>query len=434
LIGHLGPAENSPRVPEVDPEPSPPAPEPSPRSRTGRRRARAAAIAAAAVVVAGGVAVGGVAAAGGFRGTTPTAGRPAVTVSNQACAQQWSTTRDGRHVYQVTNNGTTPEEVEIYDAAHVKVYAELEMIAPSTTLPMVAILPPGRYTWYCEGDDGSELYSNPRQLTGPPVKGASPFIPVTYDELSGAVMTYRGFVSTRLSALAAATDQLRRTVDAGHRARAEKEWLAADLAWNRIGAAYDTFGPFDDEINGRADGLVGGVDSPHWTGLLRLEYALWHHQPEATVKRVAATLDGDVHGLVRAFPKQQTDPNDLGLRAHEILENTLQFELTGDTDEGSHTNLATAWANVQGTQMTMRAIAPLLELVDAPLLARCDTQLAGLGRMLVSYRHPDGTWTPLSELTTSRRQHVDGAVGAMVEELSSVPDRLDLLLTHDNTN
>ncbi len=52
---------------------------------------------------------------------------------------------------------------------------------------------------------------------------------------------------------------------------------------------------------------------------------------------------------------------DVALRTHEILENTLQFELTGETDEGSHTNLATAWANVQGTKLALAAITPLLD-------------------------------------------------------------------------
>lgn len=50
----------------------------------------------------------------------------------------------------------------------------------------------------------------------------------------------------------------------------------------------------------------------------------------------------------KAFPTQDFDPGDLPLRAHEILENALQFELTGDTDEGSGTNLATVDSNLAG--------------------------------------------------------------------------------------
>ena len=113
--------------------------------------------------------------------------------------------------------------------------------------------------------------------------------------------------------------------------------------------------------------------------------------------RVGARLDAAVHGLARAFPQMQTPANDLSLRTHEILENTLQFELTGDDDEGSHTTLATALANVQGTQLALGAIA------NAPAPARtlsCWRQvsagLAALAAMLAALRPAAGhgrRWT-----------------------------------------
>ena len=404
---------------------APPLP-PPPRARLRRRRW--AGVALAAVVVAAGACT--VARSSGSSASSS----DAITVSDAACAPGWSATRSGRHVYQVTDTGPSPEEVEIVGSNHLTVYAELEMVAPRTTLPMVAVLPPGRYSWTCEADDGTEGYSDERAVTGPPVQGATPFIPVTYDELAGAVVTYTASVTKGLALLARDTDRLQAAVDRGPIATAKKLWLVAHLDYARLGAAYDTFGPYADEIDGRADGLVGGVHSPQFTGFLRLEYGLWHNQPRSELAAVAATLDRDVHGLVRAFPHQTTDPNNIALRTHEILENALQFELTGDTDEGSNTNLATFAANVAGTQMTLASITPLLRLIDPALLHQVSTGLDQLATLANSYRHPNGTWTALQALTTSQREHLDGAVGNMLEELSAVPDHMDLLLTHDNNN
>ncbi len=118
--------------------------------------------------------------------------------------------------------------------------------------------------------------------------------------------------------------------------------------------------------------------------------------------------------------------NDLSLRTHEILENTLQFELTGETDEGSNTNLATAWANVEGTQLALAAIAPLLHQGEPRLLA---SLRAGIGQMAARFKafeRPGGSWEPLQSLTTSQRQHLDGELSGLLEHLSVVPDLLEL--------
>jgi iron uptake system EfeUOB component EfeO/EfeM len=392
-------------------------------THASRRRWKLPAAAVAVVALAGaGTAV--------FRAETHAPAR--ITVSDSACAPQWDATTSGRHVYQVTDTGDSPEEVTIVGPNHLTAYAELEMVAPGTTETLVAILPPGRYTWNCEADDGSDSYSDLRAATGPQVTGATPWIPVTASQLAGAVSLYRTSVTRGLLVLEADTGRLRAAVAAGHLSQAKQLWLVAHLAYARLGAAYDTFGPYADEIDGRADGLPGGVHDPKFTGFLRLEYGLWHHQSRAELTAVADTLNQDVRGLVGAFPNQATDPNDIALRTHEILENSLQFELTGDTDEGSNTNVATFAANVQGTQMTLAALMPLLKLTDPSLLKQASSGLDRLAALAATYHHPNGSWTALQSLSTAQRETLDGTVGGVLEQLSLLPDHLDLLLTQDN--
>jgi high-affinity iron transporter len=253
-------------------------------------------------------------------------------------------------------------------------------------------------------------------------------VPMTSDQIQLATLTYRKSLTSWMGRLAAATDALKSAVGSGNLAAARRLWLPAHLDYARLGAAYDTFGNFNDEINGRPLGLVGGVNSPDFQGFLRLEYGLWHGQPPAELVPLANALDAAVHALVKQFPQMLMPANDLSLRTHEILENTLQFELTGETDEGSHTNLATAWANAQGTQMALAAIAPLLQQSEPGLLA---TLRQGLDNMVADFQkfeHPDGTWAPLQSLTTSQREYLDGELGALLEKLSTVPDLLELPL------
>jgi high-affinity iron transporter len=116
---------------------------------------------------------------------------------------------------------------------------------------------------------------------------------------------------------------------------------------------------------------------------------------------------------------------DLPLRAHEILENALQFELTADTDEGSNTNLATVLANVQGTQTVMNALTPLLTRRDPALLTTSQRGLVALTSQLARYDGPGG-WTPVQSLTTSEREQLDGSVSSLLETLSLIPGSLRL--------
>ncbi len=75
------------------------------------------------------------------------------------------------------------------------------------------------------------------------------------------------------------------------------------------------------------------------------------------------------------------------------MENTLQFELTGGTDYGSGTNLATARANLDGTRAVLDVLRPLLA-PRYPDLSKVDTWLTRTQAALDAARHPDGSWTP----------------------------------------
>ena len=362
-------------------------------------------------------------------------GPPTVTVSAAKCAPGWSPPRSGLTVFTVKNiSRSTVYSIDLLGEDQTLVYGEIEMLAPGTEDQMDALLPPGMYSFECDAFSGISLLSAVRQVSGPPVSGAHPYVPVTSSQIQLATLDYRSSLTAWMQRLEVATGRLASAVSGGDLALARRLWLPAHLDYARLGAAYDTFGNFNSEIDGRPLGLVGGVRSPQFTGFLRLEYGLWHDQRAAVLTPVATALLASVQGLIKQFPQMLMPDNDLALRTHEILENTLQFELTGETDEGSNTNLATAWANVQGTQLALDAIAPLIKKAEPHLLTSLREGLGKMAAAFKAYERPNGAWAPLQSLTTSQRERLDGELGALLEQLSDVPDLLDLPVLPETAN
>lgn len=357
----------------------------------------------------------------------PAAHAPAeIDVSGQACGTP-AGLRAGQQSLSLRNTGADTLEVYLVDAAGGAVRGEIEGLAPATARPMTVTLPAGSYVLRCVAGDAaatSAAFTTSGAVTGGDAPTA--VAPVSTQDLAGPVAAYREKITAGLADLVTATDALTAAVRAGDLDAARAAWLPAHLAYARLGAAYGTFGDFDGKINGRPDGLAGKATDSEFTGFLRVEYGLWHGEPAASLAPVTDQLASDVRGLRDAFPGQETDPADLPLRAHEILENTLQFELTGDTDQGSGTNLAAATANLQGTRDVLDVLRPLLTARAPQGLARIDGWLDRFAAQLAAQHHPDGSWTPLARLSTSTRQQLDATLGQLLEYLAPVPDLLEI--------
>ena len=271
--------------------------------------------------------------AGGVNGwPAPRSGRTIFTVRNP-------TKRDFFLVQVVSANSATPDTR--YGLLYGKVYGEIGILAPRTTVAMDAVLPPGTYFFRCVDHTGAMSVSSVQSVRGKAVAGARPYAPLFNSQLPLAMLRYRIAVAPILKQLGADTNWLVAAVRAGNMRAARKLWLPAHLDYARLGVAYGTFGALDAQINGRPTGLARGVRDPQFRGFLRLEYGLWHGQSRATLAPIASALGQTVHTLLAraSSPRTLWVDSDLPLRAHEILENTLQFELTGETDEGAVTPL-----------------------------------------------------------------------------------------------
>jgi high-affinity iron transporter len=351
----------------------------------------------------------------------PAAGET-VAVSGTDCGRGFTAPKPGRQDFLMHNTGNQASEVYLIDPSSNAVYGEIEGLAPGTTRDLVATVAGGTYAWRCVPADGKAVTSKAVRVGG--AGGAHAVVPVSDRDLAAPLKAYRAYVDRGLATLVTQTRKLSGDIRAGHLDTARTDWLTAHRTYASLGAAYGTFENFDQKIDGRPDGLPGGVHDKDFTGFLRIEYGLWHGEPAAGLSGVAQQLADDAAGLRKAFPHQDFDPSDLPLRAHEILENTLQFELTGDTDQGSGTGLTTADANLAGTRELLAVLKPLLTTRAPRLLPTVDVDIARLQKLLDSAHHGTG-WTPVDRLGRAAKARLDGATGQLLEDLSPVPDLLE---------
>jgi len=385
------------------------------------------ALAAVAAVAAVALAAGGsdgerhqARTADGLRHTT-------VEVTSAHCGRGWTRPGPGRQVFDLRNTSGTAAEVYLTDPRTGAVYAEVEGLAPGTTRPIRVTLGRGTYAFKCLPDDADAVTGPTVHITGGNVRSGPAAVPVTQQELIPPTLSYQKWIQARTVDLTDKTDVLRDAIDRGDLAAARAAWLPAHLVYERMGAAYGTFGDADSAINGTTAGLSGGVHDADFTGFHRVEYGLWHGESASRLRGPAGRLAKAAHTLRDSWPDQRMDPADVGLRAHEILENTVQFELTGRTDYGSGTNLATARANLDGTRALLGYLRPLLKTRDAGL-SGVDSWMNRARRTLDGYDR-DGPWTPLARLTRTQREKVDADLGELVERLSDAAALTDVRRT-----
>jgi len=343
-----------------------------------------------------------------------------VSVSNAGCGTNWHAggLGPGWHTFQIYNAATEAGEVDLIDPANGAIYAEVETIGPGTSSPMRLDLGSGSYAFRCLFEDYDPV-TGPTTVIGGHARGTPAILPITNNDLLGPAKEYHAYVTVGLITLLSQANVLAADVRAANLGAARSAWLPAHLTYERLGAAYDSFGSFDEAIDGRPDGFADGVNSPQWSGFYRLEYGLWHGQSARELTPIADKLIANIRALQASWPSTEINLLDIGLRTHEILENALEFQLTGHDDYGSGTTLATTQANIAGTLELLSILHPLLAPRYAGLPA-VYTWLDRLNSLLNQNKRPNGHPIPVTQLSTSSREQIDSACSQALEELAPI--------------
>jgi high-affinity iron transporter len=352
-----------------------------------------------------------------------------IMVTGSSCAPGWSSAQGGNQNFTVVNKSGHTAEVNLVQTASQGIVAEIETLGPATSQTMSATLADGAYTWHCLIDGMPTTTSTQVQVNGGGTSGASsappPVKPITTDELQPAADAYDKYVQPKLVTLASQVNQIKTDLAASNIPAAQADWLQAQLTWEQVGAAYDSFGDLGNAIDGLPQALPQGVDDPGFTGLHRIEYGLWHGQGAAELTPIADQLSSDITTLQGKLPQLTVDPTDMPLRAHEILEDALRDHLSGMTDEGAGAAYAETYADVQGTQVVLGMLRDQIDARRPGLLATVDAQLNTLSQALLATQ-ANGQWQSLSATPLASRQKVDGTIGALLENLSIIPDILEV--------
>jgi high-affinity iron transporter len=354
-----------------------------------------------------------------------------VTVTASSCAKEWTSAHTGTQTIDVDNRTNKAGEIDLVGASGA-VVAEIETIGPATTADLTATLSDGTYSFQCLMSGQKTTDSSVVRVSGEAVQGAPiAVVPPTVEELTPANDAYQAYAAGILEQLARHVAVIQADLKRGDLNAARTDWLPAQLDWEQVGASYDSFGDDGLAVDGLPAGLQLGVNDPGFTGLHRLEYGLWHGQGAAELTPVADTLAADVAKVQKDLTGDDLtgDPTNLPIRAHEILEDALRDHLSGVDALGSGAAYAETYADVQVTRVVLGELS-------APITKRAPTLPATLGRQLDSLQSAleetrSGTaWIPASQVSTTARDDVDGAIGALLENLDQVPDLLEVPPSH----
>jgi deferrochelatase/peroxidase EfeB len=168
------------------------------------------------------------------------------------------------------------------------------------------------------------------------------------------------------------------------------------------------------------------VRSPDFTGLHRIELALWHQGSTREAAAPAAHLTRAVARLRAKVGTMEIDPLEYSLRAHEVLEDGIHLQLSGQASPWSGAALVALRAEVKGTNVVLRTLNPMLVRRDAGgALPQARRALARLSAALDRLERRDGALPRWDRLDQRDRELVDGLTAGAAEQLAYVPELID---------
>lgn len=275
------------------------------------------------------------------------------------------------------------------------------------------------------GDRHAAANPPPRPLSAQnPVSAAMPR--ATPAEFRRPIQAYRRHVLRELAVMSGDVAALRAAIAAGDESGARSAWKAANARYQRLGAAYGAFGDLDQAVDATTAGLPGGVHDRHFTGLHRVELALFGRHSLTDAVAPAAALDRAVARMRAQMPTLEIDPLEYSLRAHEVLEDTLDLQLTGQASPWSGDAYGAVAANVEGTRVVLHTLAPMIDARSPGVRSAAERGLRRLDLALASLRRRHGGSYPTLRVTpAAERERIAALVAAAAESLAAVPELLD---------
>jgi iron uptake system EfeUOB component EfeO/EfeM len=251
---------------------------------------------------------------------------------------------------------------------------------------------------------------------------ATPDIPIPASAFRRPIARYRGYVGRQLVQMDEDVATLTAALRRGDRPAAQDAWGAADADYMRVGAAYGSFGTLDERIDGMPSAKPRGVEDPSFSGLHRIEHELWTGRDPRATAAWSVRLRDDVARLRRRVPSIEIEPIDYAIRAHEILEDAQRDLLSGTRLPWSGEGVRATSAALDATVEVIDSLRPVVQANDDAIV-QVDGGVARLRETLAAVRREHGgQWPTVAQLSRRQRARLNGALGALLEKLSAVPD------------
>lgn len=347
-----------------------------------------------------------------------------ISVTADTCAPEWSAAHTGTQTLSVTNKAGMAGEIMLVDA-NGGVAGELETLGPGTTGTIVATLSAQPYAFRCLWSNGTQASSASVTPTGSTLAAPLAVKPATVAELTPSNRAYIAYARTQIGRVIGKVRLLSSALSSGDLTLARARWLDAQLAWESVGASYNSFGDAGVAIDGLPGGLPEGVADPGFTGLHRIEYGLFGGQVPRSLMPVADRLLLDLVSLRRHVADVASDPVDLTLRAHEILEDAQRDHLSGVDDQGAHAAYAMTWADLRVSRTVWDQLAEPIKSRDPALFREAMAAFARLDTALLAVR-AGGSWLAPNAATVAQRAEINAAVGEALEITAQEPGLLEV--------
>ena len=277
------------------------------------------------------------------------------------------------------------------------------------------------------------LDSGVGSVRGAPTTPPSELPPVPASAFDEPIVRYRAYAIGRLGLMETQIAHLESALDANDRVAAQAAWRSAYTDYLRLGAVYlDGQSALDGqvaslnlEIDGTPGGLPGGVASPRFTGLHRIEYGLWSAAAPRTLAGFARLLGTEVHTLAHVLPRAPLTPLEYATRAHEILEDAARDFLGGAEVPWSGEGVRATDAGLDATEEVISTLRPLLKGRESTIPI-VDAELGSLRSAMATIIAAHGGRLPSDgQLTQRQSELLDGTLGGALEALSQVPGALE---------
>lgn len=390
-----------------------------------------------------------------------------VTIKDDSCAVDPAGVKSGKVKFEITNEGTKPNELEVLAQDQLQIESEQENVGTGTTAELTTALAEGTYYTACKPNMVGDFVGLEKfEVTqGEEVK-VSDDVQAAEDR---AITNYTSYVKDQVGQLVTATQAFTAAYSSGDMEKAKELYPQARQHYERIEPTAESFGikeagDLDAAMDARVQDLAADagkkVNDPEvlkdWTGWHRIEADLFTTQDagfkftdDAARKAAADQLDADtqklydlVYGKVDGSSgKFQLKLADVVDGASGLMEEVAKSKITGEEETFSHTDMYDFKANLEGAQVAYGNVKDLVKDKDAALSDKIEKNIEAVDQLIdaqadgkdsdgattytsydkIATVQKDATGEPPTEqdYTKTQREFSD-AVNALSEPLSKV--------------